>query len=917
MKFISALYAACHRKASAAHTWTLCVLLALIVLSPLDIKSAQAALIALHQPQQSLAVAVPVVAIDSNVTAGEAPLLVNFHDASTGNPSAWQWDFGDGTTSTEQNPTHSYATPGGYDVTLTVHNEVGSATLTRRTYIIVNSPLVIEANLPPDLPSLFEDAAQEELGKASVTQGSAQAATSQAAAGDPNKPVLTTPAAGATAVSNPSTTLETCVSDPEGDNLTVTFYGRDISPMNVPDFTLVAIPDTQNYYSADGKAAPGFLSQVQWIINNRVSRNIPFVSHLGDVVNDGSVPGSGKADAQWATANVIMQNIENQNLTSLLDGIPYGIAVGNHDQGPSFGDPSKTQLYNQYFGVSRFAGRQYYGGHLGNDNDNSYQLFSVGDLKFINISIEFDVSDRPATFAWIDNLLQTYSDRLAILSAHEILHHTGEWRPQGEKIWNNVRDNPNVFLMLAGHIGGESRRQDVGYNGNVVNTFLSDYQNRGTGDGWLRYMEFLGNSSEVTVYTYSTTLLKYEQDANSFFKAAWDTPSNGPLRRPFQIISKVANVASGACATTSWSGLQANRPYEWYVGVSDSPSDAADVQTFSDRATFTTGDGTGTNALSFSAATAAVNENSGAATITVNLTRASSQVVTVAYTTGNGTATANSDYTTSSGTLTFAANETSKSFTVPIVNDTLDEADETVVVTLNNATNATLVAPASVTLTIVDDDPAVTPTTGTPTTTAPATATSTATATGTMTPVDTATPTSTPTPTATATSLMTPDATATATVTPTPTSTTQSATPPTPTPTHTVTPTATPTDETRSIALFSNDTYLVTADQPTVAIAVKLSAPSSQPVTANFKGYLTTAGGDEQVVVNQNLTFVAGEASQTLTLEIAPEWLVAPITEIHLLLTTLDNGQPAGQASSAIVRVSTTQLYLPLIQQGQ
>lgn len=924
MKFISALYAACRRKAGAAHLWTLCVILALILLAPIDIKSAQAALIALHQPKQSLTGAAPVVAIDSNVTAGEAPLLVNFSDASTGNPNAWQWDFGDGTTSTEQNPTHSYATPGGYDVTLTVWNGVGSATLTRRTYIIVNSPPVIEPSLPPDLPSLFEDAAQEEVDKATIAQGNAHAATSQAAAGDPNTPVLTTPAAGATAVSNPSTTLETCVSDPDGGNLTVTFYGRDVSSMNVPDFTLVAIPDTQNYYSADGKAAPGFLSQVQWIINNRVSRNIPFVSHLGDVVNDGSVPGSGKADAQWATANVIMQNIENQALTSLLDGIPYGIAVGNHDQGPSFGDPSKTQLYNQYFGISRFAGRQYYGGHLGNDNDNSYQLFSVGDLKFINISIEFDTSDRPATFAWIDNLLQTYADRLAIISAHEIIHNSGLWRPQGEKIWNNVRDNPNVFLMLAGHIGGEARRQDVGYNGNVVNTFLSDYQNRGTGDGWLRYMEFSGNSSEVTVYSYSTTLLKYEQDADSFFKVAWDTPSNGPLRRPFQIIGKVANVASGACATTTWSGLQANRPYEWYVGVSDSPSDAADVQTFSDRATFTTGDGTGTNTLSFSAATAAVNENSGAATVTVNLTRASSQVVTVAYATSNGTAAADSDYTTTSGTLTFAANETSKSFSVPIVNDTLDEVNETVIVTLSNATNATLVAPASVTLTIVDDDPAATtPTTGTPTNTPTTIATSTATAT-TM-PVDTATPTSTPTPTPTATSLTTPNATETATatptttptLTPTSTSTTQNTATPTPTHTHTVTPTATPTNEAQSIALFSNDTYLVTVDQPSVSIAIKLSAPNSQPVTANFKGYLITSAGEEQVVVNKVLTFAAGETSQTLTLAIAQEWLVPPITEIHLLLTTLNNGQPAGQSSSAIIRVATTQLYLPLIQQGE
>lgn len=774
MKFLSTLYMACQRNTSAAHGWTVGVILALLWLAPIDSKSAQAALmIALQQPQQSLSTEMPSVAIASNVTAGEAPLLVNFYDASSGDPIAWQWDFGDGATSTDPNPTHSYLTPGGYDVTLTVRNAKGSATLTRKTYIIVNSPPVIEPSLPPDLPSLFEDAAQETINSTAVGQGNTQAATVQAA-GDPNAPLLQSPVDGATAVANPSTPLETCVSDPEGDNLTVTFYGRDISPMNVPNFTLIAIPDTQNYYSSDGKAAPGFLSQVQWIINNRVSRNIPFVSHLGDVVDDGSVPGSGTANAQWATADVIMRNIEDKDLTSLLDGIPYGIAVGNHDQGPSYGDPSKTQLYNQYFGISRFAGRQYYGGHLGNDNDNSYQLFSVGDLKFINISIEFDVSDRPATFAWIDSLLQAYSDRLAIISAHEILHHTGAWRPQGEKIWQAVRDNPNVFLMLSGHIGGEARRQDVGYHGNVINNFLSDYQNRGTGDGWLRYMEFTGNSSEVTVYTYSTTLLKYEQDANSFFKVAWDTPSTGALRRPFQIISKVANVASGACTTATWNSLQANRLYEWYVGVSDSPTDPADVQTFSNRATFSTGDGVGTNTLSFSAATATVDETAGVATITVNLTRASSQEVTVAYATSSGTAGAASDYTASSGSLTFAANETSKSFTISIINDTLDEPAETVLLTLSNATNATLVAPSSLTLTLIDDDPTgTTPTPGTPTSTATTLATNTATITAT--PTGTATPTATaaetPTPTATATLVPVVTATLTPTETPTPTAT--------------------------------------------------------------------------------------------------------------------------------------------------
>ncbi len=53
-------------------------------------------------------------------TSGPAPLTVQFTDKSTGNPTSWSWDFGDGKTSTEQNPTHTYDSAGEYTVILTV-----------------------------------------------------------------------------------------------------------------------------------------------------------------------------------------------------------------------------------------------------------------------------------------------------------------------------------------------------------------------------------------------------------------------------------------------------------------------------------------------------------------------------------------------------------------------------------------------------------------------------------------------------------------------------------------------------------------------------------------------------------------------------------------------------------------------------
>jgi glucose/arabinose dehydrogenase/ribosomal protein L35AE/L33A len=114
--------------------------------------------------------------------------------------------------------------------------------------------------------------------------------------------------------------------------------------------------------------------------------------------------------------------------------------------------------------------------------------------------------------------------------------------------------------------------------------------------------------------------------------------------------------------------------------------------------------------LHLSGATYNVNENQGTATITVARAGGSEGSVTVNYATSNGTATAGSDYTTATGTLTFAAGEISKSFTIPIINDTLVEGNETITITLSSAGGgATLGSPATATLTIVSDDVATQP----------------------------------------------------------------------------------------------------------------------------------------------------------------------------------------------------------------
>ena len=79
----------------------------------------------------------------ASATAGVAPLTTQFTDLSVpgeGTIATWSWSFGDGDTSTEQNPAHTYTTPGVYNVSLTVSDGCGTDTETKSGYITVQSP---------------------------------------------------------------------------------------------------------------------------------------------------------------------------------------------------------------------------------------------------------------------------------------------------------------------------------------------------------------------------------------------------------------------------------------------------------------------------------------------------------------------------------------------------------------------------------------------------------------------------------------------------------------------------------------------------------------------------------------------------------------------------------------------------------
>jgi hypothetical protein len=105
--------------------------------------------------------------------------------------------------------------------------------------------------------------------------------------------------------------------------------------------------------------------------------------------------------------------------------------------------------------------------------------------------------------------------------------------------------------------------------------------------------------------------------------------------------------------------------------------------------------------------TTAAEGNSGQspATINVVLSNQSLQTVTVNWATVDGSATAGVDYVASSGVVTFVPGDTSEPIVIPIIGDTLAEANEHFTVVLSSPTNATIAAAPGGDITIVDDDP--------------------------------------------------------------------------------------------------------------------------------------------------------------------------------------------------------------------
>lgn len=272
------------------------------------------------------------------------------------------------------------------------------------------------------------------------------------------------------------------------------------------NFRIIVLPDTQN----ESQFNPAmFNSQTQWIVDNKSALNIAFVAHVGDVVN------TCTSSTQYGNADGAMD---------LLDtgGVPYGVSPGNHDQANS-GTCGSSSLFPSYFGASRYSERtDYQGSYSGNPDYNHYFFFSADGMDFIIIFLQYNPDS--GVLAWAGNLLGTNPNRRGIVVSHAILNTDNSWlsSPSGEIIYNSLKGNPNLFLMLCGHMSsfsdGEALRTESREGMNPVHIILSDYQSMSLGNGWLRILDFDPCADQINVTAYSPFI----QSSGSFFTLSYN-----------------------------------------------------------------------------------------------------------------------------------------------------------------------------------------------------------------------------------------------------------------------------------------------------------------------------------------------------------------------------------------------------------
>ena len=292
-------------------------------------------------------------------------------------------------------------------------------------------------------------------------------------------------------------------------------------------FVIAALPDTQ-YYCETAAWTRHFNAQTQWIRDWRSRFGVAFVTHLGDIVQNGA---NGGNEVEWVRADAAIDVLD-----ALLPagGFPYAVCLGNHDFESVSAKDSGSATYDRFFGPSRYAGRPWYLGHSA-DRRNHAQAFEAGGRRHLHLTLEWRPDDE--ALRWAQGVVDANPGVPTIVSTHEHVRdpdrsglNAGRSSAGNATWFNFVRVNPQVFMVLNGHFGsgvpghnGEHYVTGVNDAGGQVVEMLSDFQAWAEGgSGYLRLIRIDERNNQLVVRTFSPSLNQYQTDFNSQMRFSLD-----------------------------------------------------------------------------------------------------------------------------------------------------------------------------------------------------------------------------------------------------------------------------------------------------------------------------------------------------------------------------------------------------------
>lgn len=227
-------------------------------------------------------------------------------------------------------------------------------------------------------------------------------------------------------------------------------------------YSRYSTPDTGNLYQQRYGSEP-YAAQAQFLVDHKDDLNIPFTTHLGDVVDQADV------EQEWEVADRSMRILED-------GGMNYSILPGNHDKLDTNPTP-----FTHWFGKDRAAQNSTFGERYeAPNNESEFHIFEAEGQKYLVLALAWRADD--AALDWAQSIIDAHSNLPTILTTHESSNIDGDGKvflskDYGEHLWNRlINKNDQIFLTIGGHHHGAGYTVKQNRAGHDVVNVLQDYQ---------------------------------------------------------------------------------------------------------------------------------------------------------------------------------------------------------------------------------------------------------------------------------------------------------------------------------------------------------------------------------------------------------------------------------------------------------